>query len=441
MHGSRRGKVRSNLLAGGISAGLAVVLAVSALFATDSQQFTGSWLVLLVAMLVFVYRMDALNIVTAYWAPWLLMLAFSLIDISAFHRPVSIRTVVLVVGTLLAASFVLEPSHRIRVVSRELPKLNGFAYDLTAAIFLSFCLLNVVLAGYVPLLSAIWTGDSGYTTFGVKGVYGLFNAFANAFGVASFFLWKRTGRPKFKYYFLSVAVAFVLFVTRQNLISLVVECFVVYSLAVRRVPMVKLVAGLVLLLTAFSAAGDFREALPISDLVKIDEAYSWLPNAFVWVYAYFYFNLLNLDNIVSNSPGAAFDGSSLLQLIPSFARPELEGSGDTLEVSYFTANPFISSLYRDIGFVGVLLAGLLLAVAARLVIRKIHGRSHLFGLGAYSTMVFCFLFSFFENFFFFLPIISQIAFFGIFEWAFFERRKASRNRTGPAVSGTRALAD
>ena len=44
------------------------------------------------------------------------------------------------------------------------------------------------MAGYVPIVR-IFSGDaSGYMDFGVKGIYGLFNAFANALGLTAFYL-------------------------------------------------------------------------------------------------------------------------------------------------------------------------------------------------------------------------------------------------------------
>ena len=80
----------------------------------------------------------------------------------------------------------------------------------------------------------------------------------NAFGVVAFYLWMRDGQSRYRNAFFTVILAFLLFVTRQNLISLLLECFIVYNLLVRRMSLLVLALSFAGLLFAFSELGNLR---------------------------------------------------------------------------------------------------------------------------------------------------------------------------------------
>ncbi len=158
--------------------------------------------------------------------------------------------------------------------------------------------------------------------------------------------------PCTRFTFFLVLGVFVLFVTRQNLISLVVEAFAVYCMVVRKVSGVRVFLFALGLLLAFGTLGNFRTGSDIADLAAIRHQYLWVPSAFVWLFAYCYFCILNLDNVVAATLQPAFDGSSLASLLPSFLRPESVAGVDVVEVSSFATTSFISPLVHDFGIAG-----------------------------------------------------------------------------------------
>jgi hypothetical protein len=136
----------------------------------------------------------------------------------------------------------------------------------------------------------------------------------------------------------------------------------------------------------------------------------WIPTAGIWLYAYFYFNLLNLDNAINAGP-PFYDFRSFSQLVPSFLRPAIEdGGASTLEVSQFTVGSFISPIYRDVGMVGLCLLFAVFCFGLEAYRRRIKGQLSYVAITSYSVLYFCFMFSFFENFFFYLPVIFQLFF-------------------------------
>lgn len=372
------------------------------------------------------YRLDFTNVWVAFALPWLMILGYSTIDISAYSRPVSSQTV-LVVVLVLAVGWTLLPTRGVAPPSMPLPatQVNDRRFLLLLTCYLLFCVLNILLAGYIPLVQGILTGDTGYLSFGVPGIYGLFNAFANALGLTAFYLWMRNpARLLYPVTFFLVLGVFVLFVTRQNLISLVVEAFAVYCMVVRKVSGVRVFLFALGLLLAFGTLGNFRTGSDIADLAAIRHQYLWVPSAFVWLFAYCYFCILNLDNVVAATLQPAFDGSSLASLLPSFLRPESVAGVDVVEVSSFATTSFISPLVHDFGIAGTAVVFSVFCVAVHGYVR-LRGRDGSFlGDTGYAVLYFCFAFSFFVNFWFYLPVIFQLAFFPIFKRLLF--RRASR---------------
>jgi len=108
-----------------------------------------------------------------------------------------------------------------------------------------------------------------------------------------------------------------------------------------------------------------------------------------------------------------FNGSSLASLIPSFLRPEFEG-GTNLEVVNFTISSYINPIFQDIGYYGLIVfTGCVIAFTVSFY-KKAVAYKNFRAISIYSVLAFCAFFSFFVNFWFYLPIIFQIPFLIIF---------------------------
>jgi hypothetical protein len=365
----------------------------------------------IIALLLILYRFDLTNAWVAFCIPWFLILIFGTLGISEYSRDVGPRTIAVVVS-LLAIGAALIPPARLVVAApgSDDACLDPDRFRLMLVVLLSLAALNVVAAGYIPIIRLLTSGDSGYMNFGIKGLYGFFNAFANAFGITAFYLWMTERKIFYKNAFFTVLAVFFLFMTRQNIISLLVESFVVFNLVRKRIPLFRIGAIVAITLFFFGVIGDLRVGKDISELAKITDEYKWIPTAGIWLYAYFYFNLLNLDNVVNAGP-PFYDLSSFSQLIPSFLRPAIDGGGENmLEVSSFTVGSFISPIYRDVGMVGLCLIFMVFCLGLEAYRRRIKGQLSYVAITSYSVLYFCFMFSFFENFWFYLPVIFQLFF-------------------------------
>jgi oligosaccharide repeat unit polymerase len=275
--------------------------------------------------------------------------------------------------------------------------------------FLSLTALNIAIAGYVPLVRGLTTGDTGYLDFGVHGLYGFYLAFANALAIFYVVLFFRTKRKMFLVRYCMVILIFLLLVTRQNLISLGIETAIVYSVICRKISWRSIVILGFIAAGAFSVLGMLRSG-SIKEIASIKQQYMWIPDPVVWIYCYSYFNIANVDNLIKFSQAPYFNGSSLANLVPSFLRPSYQME-DYLQSIYFNVSSYIYPIYLDFGVAGVIgMTFLALKITGRFQ-RKIYSATSLFSIGTFAVLYFCAAFSFFVNFWFYLPVIFQVVFF------------------------------
>jgi oligosaccharide repeat unit polymerase len=157
----------------------------------------------------------------------------------------------------------------------------------------------------------------------------------------------------------------------------------------------------------FSVAGNLRSG-DIREIAGIKDEYQDLPDGAIWIYGYSYFNVLNLDNVVTNPRLPVYDGSAVLSLLPSFLRPEISHIDEEIELEQFTAYSYVAPIYADVGLWGtVLFTCAIIWWTVRSYQQALRDRSF-YSISKYSVLLFCALFSFFVNFWFYLPIISEI---------------------------------
>lgn len=377
-------------------------------------------LVLLILYIAVGRRFDYLDPVVGYLCPWLLILFFSVTRLSRFAIPIHRSTYSLVLLSIVCALVAggLPRPTKIPKVRKWLPprkmRLSARTFFRTIDLFfVAFTLFNILQAGYIPLIRGITTGNTGYLDFGIHGVYGFYLAMGNALALIYFIVYLRTGSRRYLYRYLGILAVFLLFVTRQNVISTVVESLIAYSFVRGRVPLKKIAIGLVVSGVLFSIVGNFRSG-SIREIAGIDE--DWVPSPLVWLYSYSYFNIANVDNLVTRSNAPYYDGSAFSQLIPSFLRPEsssLDPSRYLLLIN-FNAPSYMFPVYSDIGEAGVLVLTLIAIYSASKRYARIYRPSSISQVGTYCVLYFCASFSFFYNFWFFLPVIFQLVFFYLF---------------------------
>jgi oligosaccharide repeat unit polymerase len=346
---------------------------------------------------------------------WMVVYSFLFLPISSFYREIGELTHFLIsVPILLPAVFVyFTKSARLKQISSEITiRFSWIIIFCIIGLFLFFA--NVAYSGFVPLLSGIFTGSTRYTEYGIKGVNGLFYAFANAFALLAYYNFLVDKRKLYLIIVIVIAFIFALCVTRQNLISLVVELFIMRSFIRPPVKLGRTFVIAILIVFLFGWFGELRTG-SIKELVGIYPEYYWVPEAFIWVYAYGFFNILNLDRLVESGYYGYFNGSSFERLIPSFLRPDIDMQSEGLELINFTISSYINPVFKDLSFGGFLIFSFIIFSITYYRYKRAVETRTFYTISLYAVLYFCLLFSFFVNFWVYLPIIFQIPFLYLFK--------------------------
>lgn len=361
-------------------------------------------------------RFSYLDPIICFVLPWSIVISFLTVDLTRYNRPIATATLALIGGCVAAWGLIVgivTHSNR-RVVEVEVQyERSPRAFIVLVFIYLGLTAINIYFARFIPLVSLLTTGDSMYFHFGVPGLYGFYNAFANAFGAFAFYIWVKERNIPALMVFLLICGMFVMCVSRQNFISLLCEAVIIYSLVRRPFGLIRVLVIILAVLMSFSILGELRSG-DIRGIAQIRPEFEWVPQSMVWPYAYGYFNILNLDNTVVNSQAPYFDGFSLATLIPSRWRPEFTHPA-YLETPQFTVSSYLYAVYLDLGMVGAIVWTSFFGFVTAYAYNRAQHKRTFYWIATYAVLFFCALFSFFINFWTYLPIIFQIPFFFLIE--------------------------
>lgn len=380
------------------------------------------------------FRFDYLHPAVAFLVPWMAVLLFSGIPISKYARPLDGGTVLFILTTafvwvIATAGAPIGGSWRSGTsavaggssAETPIPRMRAAVVGAFLVVYL-LAAANVAYSGYVPLLSLITTGDSRYGDFGIQSVYGAFLAYANSVACLALYLYLKSASRDRLYLglFLSIIAIHLCFVTRQNIVTLLVEAFVIRSIVFKRASRATLIVCFVGALAGFSALGNLRTGGDIKDLIGVRPEFAWIPDGFVWLYSYSYFNILNLGNMMTLSGAPFYDGSMWDKLIPSIIRTPDEHAS-YLQLASMTVSSYMYPVYQDAGNLGVKIDTAFWALITAWQYRSVLMGRRFFNVAVYACLFFCALLSFFVDFWLYLPVIFQVVFFGIFQLLLFRR--------------------
>jgi oligosaccharide repeat unit polymerase len=317
-----------------------------------------------------------LNPAFMYAATWTFVLLIYSLRLSYLLDPLRPPTVVLVIGTSL--SFILGwaveslPNYgRLANAKINLDALGetissrrvGKRLSAVWIMFVLGILFEIAFFGGVPLLGLIGVGAQiPYTEFGIPGFHGLVNALYYT-GCVVAFARILLGSSKRTFLLLALSIAYpVIVVSRQVLISLLLQYVLIYFSIRRPSPRTIIRAGVLLLavLLIFGYLGDARSGRDrIIELAAPTFAYpDWLPSAFIWVYIYLSSPLDNVNYNIDIAPNY-FPLETAGTFIPSFARDDFrslfgESQQWTLVNESFNVGSLLQSLLTDFGVAGAI---------------------------------------------------------------------------------------
>ena len=369
-----------------------------------------------------------LNPAFMYAATWTFVLLLYSLRLSDLLDPLQPSTVVLVVGTSL--SFILGwmfeslPNYgRLAAAKINLDVLRATINSARVArrlkgIWILFGLgvsFEIAYFNGAPVLGLLGVGlQIAYTDFGIPGFHGLVNSLFYACCAVTF---TRTllGSSNRMFLLMMASIGYpVLVMSRQVLISLLLQYLFIYFSVRRPSPRVFVRAG-VLFIAAFlifGYLGDIRSGRDhiINVAAPSFEYPDWLPSAFIWIYIYLSTPLNNVNYNIDISPNY-FPLETAGSFIPSFAREEfLSAIGASrqwnLVTESFNVGSLLQSFLTDFGVSGAIIFTLLCGVVfSRLLRRSATSPAAFF---AVIVLLHGIALSFFANLLFHLVFIFEI---------------------------------
>jgi oligosaccharide repeat unit polymerase len=319
------------------------------------------------------------------------LLIYSL-RLSDLLDPLQFPTVILVAGTSL--SFVLGwllesvPNYgRLATATVDLKLLAetinskrvGKRLKLMWAIFALGVSFEIAFFGGTPLWSLIGIGAQiSYKDFGIQGFHGLLNALFYTGCVVAFarILFGSSTRILT---LMTISIGYpLLVVSRQILMSLILQYVLIYFSIRRPSPRIFVRVGAILgaILLIFGYLGDARSGRDsIIALASPTFDYpDWLPSAFIWVYIYLSSPLNNVNYNIDISPNY-LPIETAGSFIPSFAREDfLAAFGGSqqwdLVSDSFNVGSLLQSLLTDFGIYGSIVFTLFCGTAFSFVRRR-----------------------------------------------------------------------
>lgn len=279
---------------------------------------------------------------------------------------------------------------------------------------LFFFVLEVIICKGFPLLwKFVENEERVYFDFGVSKITIWFHALVTLMG--AFSLVKPIKEDLFpnllyKGFYLMIPI---LIISRQMLVAMVVEAFILYLITKKNKPKdfyIYCVLGVILGVLGFSVIGNMRTGEDMFLIVsKFKDSCKYVPTAFKWVYSYMCFSISNLNNLISIAqPGITKGVSTWNDIMPSMFDIQNTYSFDYLVNSQFTVSTFAPSLYLDFGIFGVGAFCLIIGVVSQFVFKKMEKVKVLSIV--YAIITYSLVFLFFVNMFFNFQVICQVVF-------------------------------
>ena len=327
--------------------------------------------------------MTLLNPAFMYAATWLFVLFIYSFRLSYLLDPIEPATAVLVFGTSASfiAGWMLEslPYHgRLAAAKIDLDALGpviksprvGRRLKAIWIIFLLGISFEIAFFGGVPVLGLIGIGSLSYGDFGIPGLHGVLNALFYT-GCVVTFARVLLGSSKRVWLLTVTSIVYpILVVSRQVLISMLVQYLFIYFSIRRPSARILVRTGVLVIATllVFGFVGDARSgrdaiiyiAAPTFDYPD------WLPSAFIWVYIYMASPINNVNHNIDITPNY-IPLETAGSFIPSIVRDDfLAASGATQQWDLVNSDLNVSSLLQsfltDFGVGGAIVFTLLCGV-------------------------------------------------------------------------------
>lgn len=284
----------------------------------------------------------------------------------------------------------------------ETSRRTGMAKNLLMGTAL-LALLEVVLEGFIPLISLLQGQRVSHFDFGIASVHGLVIAAFQALGTYFFVLYLATGKRTYLWLALIPVFYAILFMTRKMMTVCIMQYLIVFMVVrqPRLATMFRVFLVLLLFIFMFGLLGDVRgSTASIENYGGMGDTFDfWGASGFAWVYLYVTTPLDNVAFTITYFEPEAnpFFNRTLGGLVPSvIANIFVESSGADrfaaaaqarywLQSEVFNVSSGFNSPYLDHGWAGIVTYAGFLGFACMLSFLRMREAVMLSAFAAFMT--------------------------------------------------------
>lgn len=277
--------------------------------------------------------------------------------------------------------------------------------------------IEIVVSGGLPILWRLQGNPKLYTDYGIPTVHGFFNALLLFAGTVAFwFTTSRRATTAMKLLFLSCLIFPVFAVTRQVLVSLVVQCGIVFigaRVRSRELVIPWLLAAAVITMAAFAAVGDFRTSNEgFYAQAEIVPGAAWMSPSLAWHYIYLTTPVNNFLYLTQTEAERTNGAQTLATITPTVVRTawfgQKAGLPPKLVKETFNVTSYATPLYLDFGWPGVVAFTFLMLFLGGYAYERFVRSNDLASLLLLAVLDQILLFTFFVNFLITWGVLFQL---------------------------------
>ena len=285
-------------------------------------------------------------------------------------------------------------------------------------IWIAVTVVEITASGGVPIAWALTGSSKTYVDFGIKSLHGFVDSLQLTIAICYFVLFLASKQLKD----LRVPIFFVCWcgvIINRNMMLVTLLEFAVLYVRLRGLKVstaTKLVAGMLSFILVFGFIGDIRQGSggAIRQLAQpTDEYPDWLPSGALWAYIYITTPINNLVyNVKETRPAYnPLFPNTVATLFPSVVRVVIYGDqlsdaeSGQLVVSAFNVSTAYVGPYQDFGHTGMTL----FSVMTGAMCFFFWVRNDLKNVLMLAVVTQCLILTLFFNHFFYLPVITQLA--------------------------------
>lgn len=390
--------------------------------------------VLLIFLGIVMYK-DFLNPVTIYNIIWGIIVALYSLRLTSLQDELSIRLYeyLLLVSFCFSSTCII--ASKVRLVNFKLKGNETISIDKVNRLFyfwLAIEIIEVVYSKGVPIIWSLSGNGKTYFDFGIPSIHG----FANAFGLAlvsvffSIYLVNKYNNKRLLYSICIMILFYACLLTRQVIISMVVQMFIIYCFYRRKIPWRKMLIIAIVGILLFGILGNIRTGYTaFLNVAMINTDINPLFIGVYWVYMYLTMTIANLNKVFSLNfvPIGAIHIFSVY--MPSIIRNALFKNNtyelpNYLVTQAFNVSGYFMDFYLSYKVAGIVFIAVIYGLLGGVIYKKIRKSRNQKNIIYYAIYLQILSLSFFYNHLLYLPSGFQF----IIIWLIFKNIKLKFKR-------------